>query len=105
MADHSRLDATWLALARSAAQPALWLELAHCYAGLGLPSHAAAAIELGADAVLVNTAIAAAGDPENMALAFALAVRAAETAINAVPAAPGFRASATSPMNTFDNIV
>ena len=74
-------------------------------AGLGLPSHAAAAIELGADAVLVNTAIAAAGDPENMALAFALAVRAAETAINAVPAAPGFRASATSPMNTFDNIV
>ena len=74
-------------------------------AGLGLPSHAAAAIELGADAVLINTAIAAAGDPENMALAFAMAVKAAEIAINAVPAAPGFRASATSPMNTFDNIV
>ena len=74
-------------------------------AGLGLPSHAAAAIELGADAVLVNTAIAAAGDPAAMAKAFALAVMAAEMGINAVPAASGLRASATSPMNTFDNIV
>ena len=45
-------------------------------AGLGLPSHAAAAIELGADCVLVNTAIATAADPVAMAQAFALAVRA-----------------------------
>ncbi len=74
-------------------------------AGLGLPSHAAAAIELGADAVLINTAIAAAGNPETMARAFALAVESAEMAVNSVPAAPGFRASATSPMHTFDHIV
>lgn len=39
-------------------------------AGLGLPSHAAEAMELGADAVLVNTAIAAAGDAVAMAIAF-----------------------------------
>jgi thiazole synthase len=70
-------------------------------AGLGLPSHAAAAIELGADAVLVNTAIAAAGDPSGMARAFALAVEAAETALAAGP--PGIRAtaSASSPTDLF----
>jgi len=45
-------------------------------AGLGAPSHAAAAMELGADAVLVNTAIARAGDPVAMARAFRLAVEA-----------------------------
>ncbi|MBQ7667342.1 MAG: thiazole synthase, partial [Kiritimatiellae bacterium] len=45
-------------------------------AGIGLPSHAAEAIELGADAVLANTAVAAAGDPPKMAEAFRLAVRA-----------------------------
>lgn len=45
-------------------------------AGLGAPSHAAEAMELGADAVLVNTAIAIARDPREMALAFAEAVRA-----------------------------
>lgn len=45
-------------------------------AGLGLPSHAAAAIELGADAVLVNTAIAVAKNPGQMAEAFRLAVEA-----------------------------
>lgn len=43
-------------------------------AGLGAPSHAAAAMEMGADAVLVNTAIAVAGDPVRMARAFAQAV-------------------------------
>ena len=43
-------------------------------AGLGLPSHAAEAMELGADACLVNTAIAIAGDPNQMARAFAQAV-------------------------------
>lgn len=74
-------------------------------AGLGLPSHAAAAIELGADAVLVNTAIAAAADPARMARAFAMAVRAACEGILAGPAAAGLKASATSPMNVFDDVV
>jgi thiazole synthase len=70
-------------------------------AGLGMPSHAAAAIELGADAVLVNTAIAAADDPAAMAKAFALAVEAAETALRAGP--PGARAgaAASSPADLF----
>jgi thiazole synthase len=45
-------------------------------AGIGAPSHAAAAMELGFDAVLTNTAIAKAGDPVTMARAFALAVEA-----------------------------
>jgi thiazole synthase len=45
-------------------------------AGLGAPSHAAEAMELGADAVLVNTAVAMADDPVEMAAAFALAVEA-----------------------------
>ena len=45
-------------------------------AGLGAPSHAAAAMELGADAVLVNTAIAVAHDPNRIALAFRMAVEA-----------------------------
>lgn len=49
-------------------------------AGLGSPSHAAAAMELGADAVLVNTAIARAGDPEAMARAFRLGVEAGRAA-------------------------
>ena len=49
-------------------------------AGLGAPSHAAEAMELGADAVLVNTAIAQAGDPVAMARAFKLAVEAGRTA-------------------------
>ena len=45
-------------------------------AGLGVPSHAAAAMELGYDAVLLNTAVAKAGDPVAMAQAFALAIEA-----------------------------
>jgi thiazole synthase len=49
-------------------------------AGLGSPSHAAEAMELGADAVLVNTAIARAGDPVAMARAFRLAVEAGHAA-------------------------
>jgi thiazole synthase len=48
-------------------------------AGLGAPSHAAEAMELGADAVLVNTAIAIASDPTRMALAFKMAVEAGRT--------------------------
>jgi thiazole synthase len=49
-------------------------------AGIGAPSHAAEAMELGADAVLVNTAIAIAADPARMAAAFRKAVEAGRTA-------------------------
>ena len=49
-------------------------------AGLGLPSHAAEAMEMGADAVLVNTAIATAADPVKMAVAFKQAVEAGRMA-------------------------
>jgi len=70
-------------------------------AGIGLPSHAAAAIELGADAVLVNTAIASAEDPALMAESFAMAVKSAENALKAVPPAVSTQASATSPMEIF----
>ena len=71
-------------------------------AGIGLPSHAAEAIEMGADAVLINTAVAAADDPVRMAEAFRLAVRAAELGVEAGPPAARSGASATSPMHTFD---
>ena len=54
-------------------------------AGLGLPSHAAAAMELGYDAVLLNTAVAKAGDPAMMARAFALALEAGRAAFLADP--------------------
>jgi thiazole synthase len=54
-------------------------------AGLGLPSHAAAAMELGYDAVLLNTAVAKAGDPVGMASAFARAVEAGLAAYLAGP--------------------
>ena len=73
-------------------------------AGIGLPSHAAAAIELGADAVLVNTAIAAADDPVLMAKAFAMAVRSAEMGIKAGPASASLTGSSTSPQNTFNDL-
>ncbi len=74
-------------------------------AGLGLPSHAGQAIELGADAVLVNSAIAAAGDPAAMAEAFAASVAASAKAVAAVPAASGRRASASSPMDLFHEVI
>ena len=70
-------------------------------AGIGLPSHAAEAIELGADAVLVNTAIAVADNPVKMAEAFKCAVKAAELGVEAGPAASRSTASATSPMDIF----
>ncbi len=54
-------------------------------AGLGVPSHAAAAMELGYDAVLLNTAVAEAGDPVEMAGAFALAIDAGRRAFLAQP--------------------
>ena len=70
-------------------------------AGLGLPSHAAEAIELGASAVLINTAIATAADPVAMACAFAGAVRAAEMGVDAGPRAASAEASASSPLTGF----
>lgn len=54
-------------------------------AGIGLPSHAAQAMELGYDGILLNTAIAKAGDPVAMAEAFALAIRAGRLAFEAQP--------------------
>jgi thiazole synthase len=54
-------------------------------AGIGLPSHAAQAMELGFDAILLNTAVAKAGDPVAMAGAFAAAIGAGRTAYEAEP--------------------
>lgn len=70
-------------------------------AGLGAPSHAAAAMELGASAVLVNTAIAASQDPVAMAGAFAQAVNAGHTAYNAGLAATQSHAVSSSPLTDF----
>lgn len=72
-------------------------------AGLGLPSHAADAIEMGADAVLVNTAVAAAVNPALMAKAFAMAVKSAEYGLEAGPAVRSCKASASSPANVFSS--
>ncbi|MCC6222833.1 MAG: thiazole synthase [Thermoleophilia bacterium] len=66
-------------------------------AGLGAPSHAAAAMELGADAVLVNTAIARAGDPVAMARGFRLAVEAGRAAHLAGIMDEGVQAAPSSP--------
>ena len=54
-------------------------------AGIGLPSQAAAAMEMGYDAVLLNTAVAKAGDPVGMAGAFAHAIAAGRAAWRAGP--------------------
>ncbi len=70
-------------------------------AGLGMPSHAAQAIELGADAVLVNTAISVAQEPPKMAHAFKLAVQAAEAALEAGPIEERETASPSSPLTGF----
>lgn len=70
-------------------------------AGLGLPSHVAEAMEIGADAVLVNTAIATAGDPVEMATAFKLAVEAGRKAHEAGPRAQRRNAEASSPLTGF----
>jgi thiazole synthase len=70
-------------------------------AGLGLPSHAAQALELGCDAVLINTAVAQAGKPVAMAAAFALAVQAGRAAWEAGPiAARDFAAPSTPVIGT-----
>lgn len=70
-------------------------------AGLGAPSHAAEAMEMGADAVLVNTAIAVAGDPVRMARAFAAATVAGREAYEAGLGAVRDVAEASSPLTSF----
>ena len=70
-------------------------------AGLGAPSHAAEAMEMGADAVLVNTAIAVAGDPVLMAMAFRDAVRAGRDTFNAGLGTVSRCAQATSALTAF----
>ena len=67
-------------------------------AGLGLPSHAADALEMGFDAVLLNTAVAQAGDPVAMARAFALAAQAGALAHTADPMAPRDMAAPSTPV-------
>jgi len=70
-------------------------------AGIGAPSHAAQAMEMGADAVLVNTAIAAASDPVQMARAFKMAVEAGRLAFETGLAPRSETASASSPLTGF----
>ena len=70
-------------------------------AGLGVPSHAAEAMELGADAVLVNTAIAIASDPARMGQAFKAAVEAGRAAYEMGLPEKIDGASATSPLTGF----
>jgi thiazole synthase len=73
-------------------------------AGIGSPSDAAHAMEIGADAVLVNTAIAVAGNPKQMALAFKLAVEAGRLAYEARLAGIQNNAQASSPLTSFLNV-
>ncbi|MFO1438242.1 MAG: thiazole synthase [Verrucomicrobiaceae bacterium] len=70
-------------------------------AGIGAPSHAAEAFEMGADAVLVNTAIAVASDPVRMAQAFKIGVEAGRAAFEIGLGESAEVASATSPLTTF----
>ncbi len=72
-------------------------------AGLGAPSHAAEAMEMGADAVLINTAIAVAENPIGMAEAFKLAVQAGRQAFEAGLGETRVTASASSPLTGFLN--
>lgn len=67
-------------------------------AGIGRPSHAAAAMELGYDAVLLNTAVAKAGDPVGMARAFAAAIAAGHLGFKADPMEPRDMAVASTPV-------
>lgn len=70
-------------------------------AGIGAPSHAAAAMEMGADAVLVNTAIAVSPNPVLMARAFRMAVEAGRMAFEAKLAGRSMGAEASSPLTAF----
>lgn len=72
-------------------------------AGIGAPSHAAYAMELGADAVLVNTAIAVSKNPVQMGLAFKQAVEAGRMAFNAKLAPVSKYAQGSSPLTAFLN--
>lgn len=67
-------------------------------AGIGLPSHAAAAMEMGFDAVLLNTAVAKAGDPVAMAIAMARATEAGALACSADPMEPRDMAAPSTPV-------
>jgi thiazole synthase len=67
-------------------------------AGIGLPSHAAAAMEIGYDAILLNTAVAKAGDPAAMARAFAMAIDAGRAAYLAGPMEPRDMAAPSTPV-------
>ena len=88
-------------------RPLIRMLIEHCRvpvvvdAGIGRPSQAAAAMEMGADAVLVNTAIATARDPEAMGRAFDLAVRAGRAAYLAELAEQSVTARASSPLTGF----
>src|SRR5207253_8780628 len=70
-------------------------------AGIGTPSHAAEAMEMGADAVLVNTAIAVAVNPVQMAEAFKLGVIAGRKCFEAGAGGRSIVAIASSPLTTF----
>lgn len=72
-------------------------------AGIGAPSHAALAMEMGASAVLVNTAIAVAKDPVYMAQAFKTGVEAGRMAFEAGLGAVSVEAAASSPLTAFLN--
>jgi thiazole synthase len=67
-------------------------------AGIGLPSHAAMAMEMGYDAVLLNTAVSKAGDPAQMAEAFGRAVEAGILAREADPMTPRDMAAPSTPV-------
>jgi len=73
-------------------------------AGIGMPSHAAQAMEIGADAVLVNTAIATAGNPVTMAVAFRQAIEAGRKAFLAGMPQTRVNAEASSPLTAFLNV-
>ena len=70
-------------------------------AGIGAPSHAALAMEIGADAVLVNTAIASSADPVSMGIAFRDAVKAGRMAYVAKLGMVRDMAEASSPLTAF----
>jgi len=70
-------------------------------AGLGAPSHAAEAMEMGADAVLINTAIAVSDNPNRMAVAFKMAVEAGRAAFECGLPTRQETASPTSPLTAF----
>ncbi|NOH72802.1 thiazole synthase [Vibrio pectenicida] len=70
-------------------------------AGIGAPSHAALAMEMGADAVIVNTAIASSRNPIAMATAFKMAVEAGRIGYKAGLASKAYRAVSSSPLTSF----